>query len=135
MMRAERFAAVGGAILGLSVVLIGASLTHDMHASFDLATIRSYDTAARYQMYHALGLLLLAALGGKLRSKLFRLIPYLWFLGVMLFSGPIYLNVFAGISSISLLTPIGGVLIIIGWALLIVAAISWASGKPRKHKK
>jgi len=94
-----------------------------------------FETAARYQMYHALGLLLLATLGGKLRSKLFRLIPYLWFVGVMLFSGPIYLNVFAGISSISLLTPVGGVLIIIGWALLIVAAISWASGQPRKHKK
>ncbi len=131
-MRAERFAAVGGAILGLSVVLIGASLTHDMHATYELATIRSYDTAARYQMYHALGLLILAALGGKLRSKLFRIIPYLWFVGTVLFSVPIYLKTFAGIGSVGILTPIGGVLLIIGWALLIVAALSWASGKPRK---
>ncbi|MFW5659357.1 MAG: DUF423 domain-containing protein, partial [Bacteroidota bacterium] len=114
MMRAERFAALGGAILGLSVVLIGASLTHDMHAHYDLNTIRSYDTAARYQMYHALGLLIVAALGGKLRSKLFRIIPYLWFVGTVLFSVPIYLNVFAGIRSVGILTPIGGVLLIIG---------------------
>lgn len=132
-MAADRIAVFCGALLGLGVLLIGATQNHDMHTMLSVADIRSYDTAIRYQMFQALALLALGALSGKLRYKLYRVVPYLWMLGALLFCGSIYLRVLAGVEGIGLVTPVGGALMILGWAVILVVSLQWL-GKRKQGK-
>lgn len=129
-MSANRIAVVLGALLGLGVIVLGATQNHDMHAKFSLADIRSYDTAIRYQMFQAIALLALGALAHTLGSKLTRWVVYLWALGCVLFCGSIYLRVNAGVDGIGLLTPIGGALMILGWALMLLIGVLFVLRKP-----
>jgi uncharacterized membrane protein YgdD (TMEM256/DUF423 family) len=102
------------ALLGLGAVAAGAFATH---AIADPAAARLVETASRYQMWHALAMLGVAALG--LRAR-----PALWsfVLGVALFSGSLYGLASGAPRPIAWLTPVGGLALIAGWALLAMAA-------------
>lgn len=91
----------------------------------DAATrLATYETAVRYQFYHALALLAVAVLR-LLRPELPGLGTAAWLFvgGIVLFSGSLYMLSFTGIRWFGPITPIGGVLFLAGWALLFVAAL------------
>jgi uncharacterized membrane protein YgdD (TMEM256/DUF423 family) len=111
-----------GAILGVLAIILGAFGAHGLKNVLSVAQIASFETGVRYQMYHGLFLLFVGSING-ISEKTEKTIRYLTFFGVVLFSGSIYLLSLnsAVFSPIGLLTPIGGVLLILAWSVLIVA--------------
>ncbi|MGH1387610.1 DUF423 domain-containing protein [Kordia sp.] len=116
---------ITGAILGCLAVILGAFGAHGLKKVLSVDQISSFETGVRYQMYHAF-LLLVVGISGFISPKMQRLIYVFVLWGTILFSGSIYLLVTKDvtsidISSVGFITPIGGVLLIVGWLLLIVS--------------
>ncbi|MBI6116290.1 DUF423 domain-containing protein [Salegentibacter maritimus] len=115
---------ITGAVFGLLSVIIGAFAAHGLKPLLDEAAINSFETGVKYQMYHALVFLLLGSVQRKqfnFRKQVF----FLLLLGVICFSGSIYLlatNALTPIdfSGIALVTPLGGMLLIVAWVFLII---------------
>lgn len=120
-------------ILGAIAVLGGAFGAHALKEVLTVEQLSSFQTGVRYQLIHALVLILLALLIEKYESKHFRLASKLIFFGVILFSGSIYILTLKNIIGLEVLkfvgpiTPIGGTLIIAGWILVIVGGIQLKS--------
>lgn len=105
-----------GALLAFLGVALGAFGAHALTDILSPGQLETYQTAVRYQMFHALGLLALGALPPKSQ----RAAPWL-FWGSVVFSGSLYALVFSGVSLLGAVAPVGGVLQLVGWALLIVS--------------
>lgn len=106
------------AFLGMSAVILGALGAHLLKNYLTTEQLNSYETAVKYQMYMALALLWLT------HSSVFdKKIGFLWTLGVTLFSGSIYGLIFFQWKFLGPVTPIGGILMILGWLLLILKLI------------
>ncbi|WP_425148061.1 DUF423 domain-containing protein [Deinococcus sp.] len=103
--------ALYGTLLAGSGVALGAFAAHALKGSLSAAMLEVFETGVRYQMYHGLGLLALAALPGQRRAPLWLL------LGTLIFSGSLYLLSLSGLKVLGAITPIGGVLLLIGWGL------------------
>ena len=113
---------ITGILFGLIAIVLGAFGAHTLKDTLDSSALDSFETGVRYQMYHALFLLVLGS-----RSKEFKFslkpVYYLILIGTVCFSFSIYLlstSELTGldIGSFGLITPFGGVLLISGWALL-----------------
>lgn len=105
---------MGCLFAGLSV-LVGAFAAHALKGTLDAHGMEIYDTATRYMMFHAVALL---ALG--LWSHWEKWSASFWagscfVLGTLLFSGSLYAMALLQITSIAYLTPVGGVLFVLGW--------------------
>ncbi|PID46923.1 MAG: hypothetical protein CSB47_01710 [Proteobacteria bacterium] len=119
----RKFLLLGAALAGLSV-LLGAFAAHGLERSISEARLLdNFNTAARYQFYHALGLIAVFLLSShNLDNKLLDKSGWAMFLGIVLFSGSLYLYVLSGIKNIAMITPIGGMLMIVAWLLMFLAA-------------
>lgn len=113
---------VTGAVFGFLAVVTGAFAAHGLKPLLERTAIDSFETGVRYQMYHALLLLLL---GGFriIKPKYEKVVYYLLLSGIIFFSGSIYALSTSGISGvdfspIALVTPLGGLLLITAWAVL-----------------
>ena len=84
-----------------------------------------FETAVRYHIYHALGILFIALAADKWPVPLTAWSGYLLLAGVILFSGSLYLLVFTRVRILGAITPLGGVAFLAGWACLFLAA--WRS--------
>ena len=82
-----------------------------------------FETTVRYQMYHGLALLAVAWVATHRPGGLVRLAGWMFSLGIGLFSGSLYLLTITGARWLGAMTPIGGLCLILGWALLIVASL------------
>lgn len=102
-----------GALLAFLGVALGAFGTHTLSDFLSPDRLDTFETAVRYQMFHALGLLALGALPGRAQ----RAAPWL-FWGSVVFSGSLYALVFSGVSILGAVAPVGGTLQLVGWALL-----------------
>jgi len=117
----DRLAATIGALFGALGVMLGAFGAHALRARLDPRDLEIFETAVRYQVYHAFALLGAAWL-------LSRNAPFAgaaaWTLiaGTVVFSGSLYLLVATGHRWFGAITPIGGVALIAGWLLLALAA-------------
>ena len=85
--------------------------------------LAQYETGVRYQMYHAIGLLAVGLVGSRKKSPLFDLAGFGFVMGIVVFSGLLYLMAFTGLRVLGAITPLGGVAFIAGWVLLAVAAL------------
>lgn len=114
-------------LIGLLTVVLGAFGAHGLKEILDAESLNSFETAVRYQMYHVLALLFVN-MYGSFTSKTKNSISLFFFIGILFFSGSIYLITMANVSakSIWFITPIGGLLLIIGWLKL---SISFFRGK------
>lgn len=83
-----------------------------------------FETAVRYQLYHALGMLAIAALAATQTSGWHRAAAGMFVLGIALFSGSLYIMTFAGDAwrKLGMVSPLGGLALIVGWVVLAVAA-------------
>lgn len=103
---------------GLAVAL-GAFAAHAMKATYDATALTTFETGVRYQMYHALALL---ACGAMQRTGLRTGAAATCFvLGTVLFSGSLYGLTLLQQRWLGAVTPVGGVLFLVGWPLLLVA--------------
>lgn len=114
---------VAGSIFGLTAVIIGAFGAHGLEKVLDPSAIATFETGVKYQMYHALLLLVIPifALSEKIKKSLFALLV----LGILCFSGSIYGLATNDLTSfdftkIAVVTPLGGTLLIISWFLLVI---------------
>jgi len=111
-----------GIIFGVLAVILGAFGAHGLESLVDAGAIQTFETGVRYQMYHAI-LLLILANSDFLPEKAKRAVFFLLVLGIVLFSFSIYLLATNDLTSfdfrkIALLTPLGGTTLILGWILL-----------------
>lgn len=118
---------ITAAVLGLLSVVFGAFGAHGLKALVSDESLRSFETGVRYQMYHAL-LLLFVGLASFISIKTKTIIYYLVLVGILFFSGSIYglaTNEFTSFDfkTIALITPFGGLLLIISWVVLLIGAI------------
>lgn len=108
-----------GAILGGLAVAGGAFAAHGLEKQLDERGLALFETAARYQMYHALALVAVGLLAGAGRSgRASDVAGWCFLLGVLLFSGSLYALALSGVRGLGAITPIGGVLFLVGWAAL-----------------
>lgn len=108
---------VVGAVLGGIGVAAGAFGAHGLRGVVTPERLEVFETAVRYQMFHALALLAAGSLGAEKAGWAF-------LLGVLIFSGSLYLLVLADQGWLGAVTPVGGLLLIVGWVLLAVSAAS-----------
>ncbi len=118
---------ITAAILGLLSVIFGAFGAHGLKALISEESLTSFETGVRYQMYHAL-LLLFVGMVSFISVKSKKIIYYLTLVGVIFFSGSIYglatneLTSF-DFKTIALITPVGGLLLILSWVVLLISII------------
>lgn len=118
----ERKIVVTGAVLGLLAVALGAFGAHGLKNLVEAPAVGIFETGVRYQMYHVLVLLVLAFMP-KLTAVQKKRIFFLFLGGILCFSGSLYLLTFNSITAfdfakIGIITPIGGLFFLAGWALL-----------------
>lgn len=115
------------AILGGISVAAGAFGAHALKEKLSEQAISIFETAARYQMYHALALLLVALLLSRTETAQSTLIAagVSFIAGVVIFSGSLYSLSFTGIKWLGAITPLGGVGFLVGWGCLAIASFSF----------
>ncbi|KAA1259685.1 hypothetical protein LF1_22200 [Rubripirellula obstinata] len=137
MNQISRRMVVTAAICGALGVAIGAFGAHGLQSYLtslggdaDLVQRRldQFDTGARYHLVHSVALLALAGIGFD-SPKLLRWVARLFLVGIVLFSGSLYLLVITGQTKLGMVTPLGGLSWIIGWCLLAVAALKASPAK------
>ncbi|MBS3027581.1 MAG: DUF423 domain-containing protein [Dolichospermum sp. DET50] len=112
------------AIFGGLSVAGGAFGAHALREKISERSLEIFDTGARYQMYHALALLVVAMLMSRLETPSTTLVVsgWLFIIGVMIFSGSLYALSLTGIKSLGAVAPLGGLALMLGWGALAVAA-------------
>ncbi len=113
------FAALFGA-MSITMASIGAHALHEQLQSANLLV--TFHKAVNYAMYHALALMAIVALQQCFPQTRFWLVGYIWVLGTVLFSGSLFLHTMAGWHHLTVFTPVGGTLMIVGWILLGIFA-------------
>ncbi|MHC5542559.1 DUF423 domain-containing protein [Singulisphaera rosea] len=124
-----------GAISGFLAVALGAFGAHGLRERFKVAeadsfavrmdkqrTLENFDTAARYQMYHALAIVAVGILAASNRTGASDVAGWSFLVGTALFSGSLYVLVLTGQKWLGAITPFGGVGFLIGWLALAFAA-------------
>lgn len=114
-----------GAFFGMTAVIIGAFGAHALEELISEDSLRSFETGVKYQMYHAI-LMIVLGFNLKPNSTFTKVIFFMLTFGIVLFSGSIYflatnaLSVF-DFTKIALITPFGGSLLILSWLLILIS--------------
>ena len=123
--RMSRWVIALGAGFAMLAVMSGAFGAHRLKQVLDGHHLGIFETAVRYQMYHAIALLCIGVVAAMpqfcRRWLMFAAIAFL--LGIALFSGSLYLLALSGSKWLGAITPLGGVAFILGWLALIVAML------------
>jgi uncharacterized membrane protein YgdD (TMEM256/DUF423 family) len=121
----RRFFGVG-AVSAFLAVAAGAFGAHALRDTLPPDRLAVWETAARYQMYHALALLVVAYVAAQKDARAARLAGWLFMGGTVLFSGSLYLLAASGITWLGAVTPLGGIAFLVGWL-----ALAWTAVKLR----
>ena len=122
----DRIFAALGAASGFIGVAAGAFGAHGLKARLTPELLAVFDTAARYQMIHALALLAVAWAISRWPGRAAVASGWCFVAGTLIFSGSLYLLALTGVRGLGAITPVGGVLFLCGWLLLALAA--WRGG-------
>jgi len=115
-----------GALMALLGVVLGAFGAHSLKGLLSVERLATFEIGVRYQMYHAIALVLVALLAPYLSKRLLTIAGWLFMVGIVLFSGSLYLLACREVIGLTTyrwlgpLTPIGGMCFIIGWATLFI---------------
>lgn len=111
-----------GGLFGVVAVILGAFAAHQLEDAWadQPERLEWVETAARYQMYHALALCVVANLQAGFRR---RIAGVSFVLGIVLFSGSLYLLAFTNVRWLGAITPLGGLAFIVGWLALLVSGL------------
>lgn len=111
------------AVLGFSGVAAGAFGAHALRARLEPRDLEIFETAVRYQLIHALALGMVAGLAGHRTTSALSGAGWAWTFGVLVFSGSLYALVLTQTRWFGAITPLGGLALLAGWALLAKHAL------------
>ncbi len=111
-----------GALAGALGVALGAFGAHGLKSRVSAELLAVFETGVRYQMYHALALLAVGLAAARGTSPWISAAGWLFVLGIVVFSGSLYVLTFSGARWLGAITPLGGLLFILGWLTLAVGA-------------
>jgi uncharacterized membrane protein YgdD (TMEM256/DUF423 family) len=117
------------ALLGALSVTLGAFAAHGLKKVVPPETVATFETGVRYQFYHTFALLFIGLLLERMQSQLLTWAGYAFIIGIILFSGSLYLltalkaTSTVGLKGIGIITPFGGLFFIAGWLLMLTAII------------
>jgi uncharacterized membrane protein YgdD (TMEM256/DUF423 family) len=123
----DRAFALAGSISAFLAVAAGAFGAHALRARLEPGLLLTFESGARYQLYHALALFAVAWAATRWPGTPIRLAGWLFIAGTVLFSGSLYLLALTGARWIGAITPLGGLLFLGGWVAL---AAGIANGRP-----
>jgi uncharacterized membrane protein YgdD (TMEM256/DUF423 family) len=112
----RRLIAVGCIVAGVGVAA-GAFGAHMLKTILEPPMLAVYDTATRYQMYHAFGMVLVGIAMRVYGDRRLAMAGWLFVAGMVLFCGSLYGIAFAGLKWLGPITPVGGLMFIIGWGI------------------
>lgn len=112
------------ALFGMLAVILGAFGAHGLEKLVDEKMLQRFHTGVEYQFYHSFALGLVGLLLQPSSNAWYTKAAYAFILGIMLFSGSLYIYVLTGITKFGLITPFGGLAFMVGWACL-----AWGSWK------
>jgi uncharacterized membrane protein YgdD (TMEM256/DUF423 family) len=124
----EKKITVTAAFLGMTAIILGAFGAHALKTVLTMNQLASFETGVKYQMYHAL-FLMLVGLNASMSEKTKRAIYFLTVIGVIFFSGSIYLLATNQLTSFDfkvfgIVTPIGGLLLILAWSVFLLSCFN-----------
>ncbi|HET6576801.1 MAG TPA: DUF423 domain-containing protein [Gemmatimonadales bacterium] len=111
-----------GAASAFIAVAAGAFGAHALRARLSPELLAAFETGARYQMYHALGLIAAGWAVARWPGGLTQSAGWLFVVGTLLFSGSLYALALSGVRWLGAITPLGGIAFLVGWLCLAVAA-------------
>lgn len=117
-----KFCLLVAALLGAAAVMLGAFGSHALQNHLNAAALHTWETAVFYHFVHALALLGVGIVLLQTPGKLLCWAGVLFLIGVLLFSGSLYLLALTGTHWLGAITPLGGLAFIAGWLLLAIAA-------------
>lgn len=112
-----------GSSFALVGVIAGAFGAHALKERISGGMLETFEVAVRYQMYHAIGLLAVAWAVSQWSGQLIHIAGWSFVVGTCIFSGSLYILSLTGIRWLGAITPIGGLVLIIGWMCLIWGAV------------
>jgi uncharacterized membrane protein YgdD (TMEM256/DUF423 family) len=112
-----------GSLAGFLAVALGAFGAHGLRSRLTPDMLAVFETGVRYHMYHALAIILVGLIMGRMDGWLIRMAGWAFTIGLFLFPGSLYLLALTGVTVLGAITPLGGVAFLIGWACLAVAAL------------
>ncbi len=112
-----------GAVAAFLAVALGAFGAHGLRARLSPEMMAVFQTGVQYHIYHALALILVSGIMGRMSGWLIQTAGWCFTAGIVFFSGSLYLLAVTGVTSLGAITPIGGLFFLIGWACLAFAAI------------
>ncbi len=116
-MMARTFLVLGAVLAGLAVAL-GAFAAHGLASRVTPERLQTFETGVRYQMYHALALLLIGWLRYRLGTPGLSVAGWCFLAGIVLFSGSLYVLVLTNTPWLGAVAPLGGTAFILGWGVL-----------------
>jgi uncharacterized membrane protein YgdD (TMEM256/DUF423 family) len=124
-------------IMGALSIIFGAFGTHILEGNISDNYLKTYNTANEYLMFHTLALLGLAFMNRYVSRSYLNTIYYFFLVGIILFSGSLYLISIKDITgfsmgSLGIITPVGGLFLLSGWITLIFAGASYKHTKGNK---
>jgi uncharacterized membrane protein YgdD (TMEM256/DUF423 family) len=118
-----------GSLLGMTGVAAGAFGAHALKTRVEPDMLAIFETAARYQMYHAVALVGLGLFASRIDQSMLQVSGFSFVAGTLIFSGTLYALVMTGNRTLGAITPIGGALLIFGWLMLAVVAMRASFGQ------
>ncbi len=114
-----------GSVVMAAGVMVGAFGAHGLRGRLDAYSMGIYERAVIYHFVHALGMLIVAILPrvGAVSASAASWVCLLLLAGIVIFCGSLYALAITGIRPLGAITPIGGLLFLVGWACLAIAAI------------
>ncbi|RDW20504.1 DUF423 domain-containing protein [Oceanobacillus chungangensis] len=112
-----------GAINGFIAVALGAFGAHGLEGKVSEKQIGTWNTAVDYQMFHTMALFVTGLLLAKFQSGGLQWAGWMFLVGIIIFSGSLYLYSVTSVKTFGMITPIGGVAFLIGWILLGTAVM------------
>jgi uncharacterized membrane protein YgdD (TMEM256/DUF423 family) len=120
----DRFFFLSGAIAAFIAVALGAFGAHSLRTKLSPDMLYIFEVGVRYQMYHALGLIAVAWAMTRWPEANLNAAGWAFIVGIVVFSGSLYLLSATDIRWLGAITPIGGLAFLIGWAILV-----WSVGR------
>lgn len=107
-----------GIVNGFLAVALGAFGAHGLEGKISERALHTWEKAVNYQMFHTMALLVTGLLTTKIDSVSMTWAGWLFFIGILLFSGSLYFYATTGITFLAMITPFGGISFLIGWIIL-----------------
>jgi uncharacterized membrane protein YgdD (TMEM256/DUF423 family) len=118
----DRLLYVYAAVAGFVAVALGAFAAHALKSTLPPDMLAVFETGVRYQMYHAFAICAAAWAFARWQHKIFAAAGSLFVVGIIVFSGSLYVLAFTGAKWLGAITPFGGLLLLTGWLCLAVGA-------------